>query len=900
MLNFSNPPPEHDEPLEFKICEKHTKFCIEMPRQAILDGEVIEAFSETYQNMLPNTVAPYSSLQFNQSLFDGEWHLRFFGGISYGVAGYIDAHVYDEEETLRLNASAWSDDANQQERRFRAKPRKVYETTRVVSLEACAPSGGVTQYVCSNWHDASLCSSGAAPTCDRSDSCPDSWLGDGSCDLECNTASCAYDNEDCCVPPATNSSSHAFKITTWTEEKDFGTVNVFGSVTEKDNDIYIGREGANKLLGGVLFYQERRVSRPCTEISPEEGGFSMASALLGSKPYDRFKDIHNMCSEGASTEPYGFDPQYMESSSLYSAEAVEEKQGLYTAEEKSSGDFFASNGVPYAFRYAELESGKGGYPLYFDVNMPEHEKYPSTDDYVTNRPSAKNYVTYLRDAGWIDAETSHITSQLLTYNVAEGMFCSMVINFEFSRSGQISLEYELQSVQLEPYRFDKDIMRGCLELVLILCIIANIITEAWELFANFDIHHPAEYFESMWNYLDLLNLTLLTSSVVSWAIFNFFQAKDFEPFHALRMYDPVNLENDPETVARWFKIIGENAQRIFKSGVDARALANWQFNYLMVNGTSVIIMLFRTLNMFDFQPRVGLVTRTLERAAGDLFHFIVVFLLVIFGYSVVGYLNFGHSIEAFSTMSSSVVTCFEILLGEIGVNEELREKQTISRVLWFWSYILLAFFILINILLAIIIDAYVEVKKEAERATPLPKELWQLMLCRLGGSCSCDAQRKRLETEVKARNKWMQLAGITKAEGDSLTRRMRRRRRGRQRKVVFEIDEQNMFDVDQLSEVFVRGMYDDHKKAKKAQDLGKISHDLLHHGGLKRVSTIKPKLPSLKDPRETKHRANENAMAILRYYGSTIIVQRDRRGRVSIIHETPEAAKKEAVGDEKV
>ena len=237
-----------------------------------------------------------------------------------------------------------------------------------------------------------------------------------------------------------------------------------------------------------------------------------------------------MCSEGASTAPYGFDPQYMESSTLYSAEAVEEKQGLYSRGEEQR-DFFASNGVPYAFRYAELESGKGGYPLYFDVNMPEHEKYPSTDDYVANRPSAKNYVTYLRDAGWIDAETSHITSQLLTYNVAEGMFCSMVINFEFSRSGQISLEYELQSVHLSHTDSTKTscvaVWNWCSS-----CIIANIITEAWELLANFDIHHPAEYFESMWNYLDLLNLTLLTSSVVSWAIFNFFQAKDFEPFHA--------------------------------------------------------------------------------------------------------------------------------------------------------------------------------------------------------------------------------------------------------------------------------------------------------------------------------------------------------------------------------
>ena len=39
--------------------------------------------------------------------------------------------------------------------------------------------------------------------------------------------------------------------------------------------------------------------------------------------------------------------------------------------------------------------------------------------------------------------------------------------------------------------------------------------------------------------------------------------------------------------------------------------------------------------------------------------------------------NFGHAIEAFSTIPLSLNTCAEMLLGEIGLNEQLIEQSFI-------------------------------------------------------------------------------------------------------------------------------------------------------------------------------------------------------------------------------
>lgn len=60
----------------------------------------------------------------------------------------------------------------------------------------------------------------------------------------------------------------------------------------------------------------------------------------------------------------------------------------------------------------------------------------------------------------------------------------------------------------------------------------------------------------------------------------------------------------------------------------------------------------------------------------------------------------------------SINTCFEILLGNIDVNTDLRALgglQSVAGILFFWTYELLVFMVLLNFLLAIIVDAFSEV-----------------------------------------------------------------------------------------------------------------------------------------------------------------------------------------------
>ena len=135
---------------------------------------------------------------------------------------------------------------------------------------------------------------------------------------------------------------------------------------------------------------------------------------------------------------------------------------------------------------------------------------------------------------------------------------------------------------------------------------------------------------------------------------------------------------------------------------------------------SIALMVARTLRALDFQPRLGLVTRTIAKAAQDLLHFLFIFLFVFVAFASMGHLTFGGATERFSTMASSLTVCMAILLGDIDVLTDLYRgsvpgsDQRLAADFFFWSFIFVAFFILINMLLAILVDAYVAVKDQAE------------------------------------------------------------------------------------------------------------------------------------------------------------------------------------------
>ena len=124
-----------------------------------------------------------------------------------------------------------------------------------------------------------------------------------------------------------------------------------------------------------------------------------------------------------------------------------------------------------------------------------------------------------------------------------------------------------------------------------------------------------------------------------------------------------------------------------------------------------------------FQPQLGIITRTVSRAASEMVHFFILFFIVVIAFSFLSHIVFGATISEFSTFGVTMQTMVNVLLGQVDVGEITTEMHTTSGALFFYSYIVLVFLILLNMLLAIIIDAYSHVKADSKRTQTLTDDI---------------------------------------------------------------------------------------------------------------------------------------------------------------------------------
>ena len=96
--------------------------------------------------------------------------------------------------------------------------------------------------------------------------------------------------------------------------------------------------------------------------------------------------------------------------------------------------------------------------------------------------------------------------------------------------------------------------------------------------------------------------------------------------------------------------------------------------------------------------QMALITRTISHAFSDLAHFVILFMLVLFGYSIAGHLQFGEQHEGFSSLDKSMLSLFFSL---VALDPPSFFTHTSGQSQWafqifFWSWLCLAFFILVR------------------------------------------------------------------------------------------------------------------------------------------------------------------------------------------------------------
>ncbi|CAK4115693.1 unnamed protein product [Aphanomyces euteiches] len=121
----------------------------------------------------------------------------------------------------------------------------------------------------------------------------------------------------------------------------------------------------------------------------------------------------------------------------------------------------------------------------------------------------------------------------------------------------------------------------------------------------------------------------------------------------------------------------------------------------------------RLILLFDFLPQVALIVQTITASVTTVTSLLFVFGLLVYAYASCFCLIFGSSVHGFSTVTQSYTSLLRSLVGDIDY-AELRASSPAMAAFVFVCFTLVAVFIILHIVIAMVLDAYWTAKDSTE------------------------------------------------------------------------------------------------------------------------------------------------------------------------------------------
>jgi len=119
----------------------------------------------------------------------------------------------------------------------------------------------------------------------------------------------------------------------------------------------------------------------------------------------------------------------------------------------------------------------------------------------------------------------------------------------------------------------------------------------------------------------------------------------------------------------------------------------------------------------SLHPRLALLTGTVANAADDLWHTALLTCLLMLCFAGIGTWRFGNTMEEFKSFEQTLQTEFQMLFGEF-IDNWANDPQLPRELQAFVVlYLMVNFLLVLNFLLAIIVEAYTKVREDNERRT---------------------------------------------------------------------------------------------------------------------------------------------------------------------------------------
>eukprot|EP00297_Palpitomonas_bilix_P005224 CAMPEP_0113899568 /NCGR_PEP_ID=MMETSP0780_2-20120614/20114_1 /TAXON_ID=652834 /ORGANISM="Palpitomonas bilix" /LENGTH=818 /DNA_ID=CAMNT_0000891771 /DNA_START=123 /DNA_END=2579 /DNA_ORIENTATION=+ /assembly_acc=CAM_ASM_000599 len=304
---------------------------------------------------------------------------------------------------------------------------------------------------------------------------------------------------------------------------------------------------------------------------------------------------------------------------------------------------------------------------------------------------------------WLDTTTKSVELVILTFNGNLDLIARASLTFFFDPSGAIQMGFpgaETASSPLFPIVPNSvwDVIVYILTAILFVAFVIYFLRKLRE-FINIAFFDKKAYelFNSFYRWTDIMMVIMVIC--ISWLFAN-----------VIRITAEGNIAsviaNASTSDAEVLSAFSQYTSAFSDFGTFASA--------------NVLFFFLRAFKYFTFNKRLGVLNATIANAMPDILNFLVMFGIAYIGFGIMGHIIFGrHGLPEFGTYPNTLHTLFRMMIGEFDFRVLLAVGHYFPGIVFFFGYAILCHFILLNLFLAIIVDAYATAWKQAQNSNPV-------------------------------------------------------------------------------------------------------------------------------------------------------------------------------------
>eukprot|EP00066_Takifugu_rubripes_P019390 XP_011608656.1 PREDICTED: polycystic kidney disease protein 1-like 3 [Takifugu rubripes] len=326
--------------------------------------------------------------------------------------------------------------------------------------------------------------------------------------------------------------------------------------------------------------------------------------------------------------------------------------------------------------------------------------------------NSSRVLQYLYDNTWIDVYTQAVFVEFTVYNANVNLFCIVTLMFETTATGAFQFRTELQNVRLYQSTGGLHIFVMASEAIYFLFIFYYMVVQG-----KLMRQQRWAYFRSKWNLLELAII------ILSWSALSVFIKRTLLGKRDIEYYQS-----------------NKDQYASFHETAKADAVLGYLIAFL------VLLATIKFWHLLRLNPKLHMITATLQRAWADISGFLVVMAIMFLAYSIASNLMYGWKLYSYRTLLDAAQTMISLQLGIFNYEEVLDYNPVLGAFL-IGSCIVFMTFVVLNLFISVVLVAFSQ--EQIYHKPSEDEEIVDLMLMKLGSLFGLKCKKQGGEDQTR-------------------------------------------------------------------------------------------------------------------------------------------------------